>query len=319
MKKMFKMLSVMAFLLCAFLIPCTVSAETTETSEKPAYTVLLLDISEGNNFSFEGEIIYTVASATDQVKTASANFSKAVLSVDVNHYIAVIAYDSTAETVIDFSSNKDEVVNAINSLDIGDDAPDMAEALELADTLLSSVTDQDADKNVVIFTTGRTRSGDYTYSGKYDSSAPGSNWYNTETKVNLYAYANEAYKKVAILHKYAKVYAIGLFDNWEDMPEKGQELVSFFKMFTEDLANPEENFYAVYDENDIDSAFADVCNEIIDNSYTDVTYQGYYFDAVIWADKEEITEGTDVDSFDPNLLSTRGQIVTFLHRALNLK
>ena len=51
------------------------------------------------------------------------------------------------------------------------------------------------------------------------------------------------------------------------------------------------------------------------NSFTDVT-GGYYARAVAWAVENHITNGTDDTHFSPDVACTRGQIVTFLYRAM---
>ena len=52
------------------------------------------------------------------------------------------------------------------------------------------------------------------------------------------------------------------------------------------------------------------------NPFSDVPAGEYYTDAVLWAVKHEITNGTGEGCFSPDLTCTRGQIVTFLYRAL---
>ena len=52
------------------------------------------------------------------------------------------------------------------------------------------------------------------------------------------------------------------------------------------------------------------------NTFQDVISSSYYADAVNWAVSEEITSGTSATTFSPNDTCTRGQIVTFLYRAL---
>ena len=54
------------------------------------------------------------------------------------------------------------------------------------------------------------------------------------------------------------------------------------------------------------------------NPFKDVKSGAYYYDAVLWAVKNEITNGTSKTAFSPNATCTRGQIVTFLYRAQNL-
>ena len=51
------------------------------------------------------------------------------------------------------------------------------------------------------------------------------------------------------------------------------------------------------------------------NPFVDVYPSDYYYDAVLWAVKWGITNGTDATHFSPDATCTRGQIVTFLYRA----
>lgn len=50
--------------------------------------------------------------------------------------------------------------------------------------------------------------------------------------------------------------------------------------------------------------------------FTDITSNQYYYDAVLWALENGVTDGATDTTFDPNGYCTRGQIVTFLHRAV---
>lgn len=52
------------------------------------------------------------------------------------------------------------------------------------------------------------------------------------------------------------------------------------------------------------------------NPFTDVKETYYYADAVLWAVKEEITNGTSPTTFSPDDDCLRSQIVTFIYRAL---
>ena len=52
------------------------------------------------------------------------------------------------------------------------------------------------------------------------------------------------------------------------------------------------------------------------NPFTDVAADAYYADAVLWAVKEDITNGTSSTTFSPDADCTRAQIVTFLYRCL---
>ena len=50
-------------------------------------------------------------------------------------------------------------------------------------------------------------------------------------------------------------------------------------------------------------------------SFKDIDPSAYYYNAVLWAVEKGITNGTGTDTFSPNAPVTRGQTVTFLHRA----
>ncbi len=52
-----------------------------------------------------------------------------------------------------------------------------------------------------------------------------------------------------------------------------------------------------------------------ENPFTDVGNE-FYYDAVLWAVENGITTGTTPGCFEPNSACTRGQVVTFLYRAL---
>ena len=51
------------------------------------------------------------------------------------------------------------------------------------------------------------------------------------------------------------------------------------------------------------------------NPFTDVTPGAYYYDAVLWAVENGITNGTSATTFSPDNTVTRGQVVTFQYRA----
>ena len=52
----------------------------------------------------------------------------------------------------------------------------------------------------------------------------------------------------------------------------------------------------------------------MDNPFTDVDPNAYYYKAVLWAVGSNITTGTSETTFSPNASCTRAQIVTFLYR-----
>ena len=52
----------------------------------------------------------------------------------------------------------------------------------------------------------------------------------------------------------------------------------------------------------------------VENPFTDITADDYYYDAVLWAAAKDITKGTAETTFSPLAPCTRGQVVTFLYR-----
>ena len=52
-------------------------------------------------------------------------------------------------------------------------------------------------------------------------------------------------------------------------------------------------------------------------SFTDVTQNDYYYDAVAWAVGNAVTEGTAETTFAPENTCTRAQAVSFLYRYTN--
>jgi len=53
------------------------------------------------------------------------------------------------------------------------------------------------------------------------------------------------------------------------------------------------------------------------HDFRDIESGAYYYKAVLWATENGITDGTSKKTFSPEAKCTRGQIVTFLYRALN--
>ena len=52
------------------------------------------------------------------------------------------------------------------------------------------------------------------------------------------------------------------------------------------------------------------------NPFVDVGSKAFYYKPVLWAVENNITSGMDATHFNPNGACTRGQVVTFLYRAM---
>lgn len=59
----------------------------------------------------------------------------------------------------------------------------------------------------------------------------------------------------------------------------------------------------------------EVSNEEEENSFVDICKDDYYYEAVLWADKEGIVHGIDDTHFAPAMRASRADVVTFLWRA----
>ena len=64
----------------------------------------------------------------------------------------------------------------------------------------------------------------------------------------------------------------------------------------------------------IQVSFREIAAQAV-NPFTDVSTGAYYYDAVLWAVANGVTNGTTATTFSPNVTVTRAQMVTFLWRS----
>lgn len=241
--------------------------ESDPNNDTVRYNVLVLDTSSSSDFRVGGEIIYTADTAIEYMKVSAKKFIEGIENAEGTNYIAIIEYKGEiANTVSSFSTDYDALNNAIDNLSESEHIRNVASGLQTAAALLDGISDPNAIKNVVLFTTGMTNAGDYSYEGHYNENTPGSGWYRMDTGIHLYAYANVAYQIAEALKGKATVYSIGLFQTMENMPEEGLEIVQFFKLFAKDLATP-GHFYDVKDPQDLEFIFGGVADIIIGNEF----------------------------------------------------
>lgn len=237
------------------------------------YTVLVLDTSSSADFLSGGSIIYTADTALSYVKQSAKKFLEDIIDADGTNYVAIVSYKSTATVVSDFSTDIEALTTKVEALSSADTIRDMSSGLDVANELLATVNNSSARKNVVLFTTGMTNNGGYTYSGHYDEDTIGSRWRRSDTNVRLYAYANTAYNSAQNLKDQGiSVYTIGLFQTMEGMPDEGKDIVEFFKLTTSDLATSEDYYYPVDDPNDLEFVFGEVADDIV-NQLKEITFR----------------------------------------------
>lgn len=274
--KMKKCLAIILSLI--MIITCFPLVVTAAKKEKPAkrYTVLVLDTSDTTTFrGSSGEEIYTADTAIEYVKKASSCFIDSVGKASGDNYVAIVSYKDVATTISGFSKDFSGLKESVYSLYESSTSRSIADGLKAANSLLQNINDENAIKNVVLFTTGITNDGDYNYSGRYNEDTVGSSWRRTDTDVKLYAYANTACEEADSLKSAGvSVYTIGLFQTMEDMPEEGEDVVALFKLTAKDLATSEEHHHSVDDPEKLEFTFGEVAEDIVDPLKTiTFTYQ----------------------------------------------
>ena len=251
-------------LLLGMLPISALAAENEGEEELKRYTVLVLDTSSTATFLHDGEPIYTADTAIEYVKKAAMKFISSLVNADGTNYVAVVSFKATASVVSGFTDDTQALNKKVGELTAADNIRDISAGLEAADALISTVPDgEHVRKNVVLFTTGMTNNGDYSYSGRYDENTVGSNWRRTDTNIRLYAYANHAISVAEALKQKATLYTIGLFQTMEGMPEQGKDIVEFFKLTAKDLATSTDYYYPVDDPDDLEFTFGDVAGDIV--------------------------------------------------------
>ena len=269
MKRFLAGVLALVMLLCC-MPTITYAAEAEEPVKR--YTVLVLDTSGTSTFTSGGKDIYTADTAIEYVQKASSRFLDNISGASGDNYVAVVSYKKSATTVSNFTKDFDSLKSKIDNLYASGTTRSISSGLAYANTLLQKVTDKSAIKNVVLFTTGMTNIGDYSYSGQYDENTVGSSWYHSSTNVNLYAYANSACAQAEQLkEKGIGVYTIGLFQTMEQMPEEGHDIVSFFKLTANDLATSDDYYYPVDDPEKLEFTFGEVADDIV-NQLKEITF-----------------------------------------------
>ncbi len=252
----------MLLLICVLfqIIPATVFA-----TETVRYSILVLDTSASSDFvDSSGEVFYTANTAIDYVKTASKKFISDIKKASGTNYVAIVEYKgSSANIVSEFSTDYTALSSKIDSLYASEGTRSVSLGLETAYSLLEKITDDTAKKNVVLFTTGMTNEGDYSYDGRYNEDTVGSSWRRMDTQIRLYAYSNSAIDQADKIKNNAMLYSVGLFQVMEDMPDEGADIVEFFKLFTSDIATSSDYFYDVNDPNNLEFVFGEIAEDIV--------------------------------------------------------
>lgn len=235
-----------------------------EQEETVRYSILVLDTSSSSDFvDSSGNVFYTADTAISYVKTASKKFISDIQKASGTNYVAIVEYKgSNANIVSEFSTDYTALSSKIDSLYASEGTRSVSLGLETAYSLLKKIADDTAKRNVVLFTTGMTNEGDYTYDGIYNEDTVGSNWRRLDTQIRLYAYANAAINQADKIKDNAMLYSVGLFQTMENMPDEGEDIVEFFKLFASDIATSEEYFYDVNDPRNLEFVFGEIADDM---------------------------------------------------------
>ena len=254
-----KLLSI--FLLITVFLVCNLNVVMASASDANRYIVLVLETSEGSEFTVDGRVVYDAKSPIEYTKQAAKAFVNQALFDGSYNKIAVVSYNSGAQCISTFTNDKNSLCSSIDYLYAKDKHNvDIGSGLRIADTLLNSVN---GEKHVVLLTTGMSfRSGGYSYSGKYDETVVGSIWNIPDTGIHLYAHANEVHRIADIIKETATIHTVGVFQTMSQAPETVRPIAAFFRLFASDLASDTFKHYAVENINDLTAVFKNVANEI---------------------------------------------------------
>ncbi len=202
-------------------------------SSNSQYTALVLDTSG----SMSGTPIA-------KQKEAATSFCETLINTSSNNYVSIITFSSSASVKCDFTNDLNTLKSIINSTDASG-TTNTNDALLKAGNKLQGVTNNNANKIIVLCSDGLPCEGARKTSGKY-----------TGNDHDAYAYANAAYDTAIELKKSYEIYTLGFFHSLS-----GNDL-TFGQKFMNDLQN--EGYYNVNDPEQLTDVFEDIAKEIVD-------------------------------------------------------
>lgn len=235
MKGIFKK-ALSVFLALILVSSFTMLGFTSNAADKETirYTALILDTS--------GSMSGTPA---QKQKEAAIKFCEAMLNAKGSNYICIIRLNSSSSLGLAFTDNLNDLETYISKIPASG-GTNINQALTVADSQLSSITETDAIKNIVLCSDGLPESGSYTYSGRYTSS----DYYD-------YEYANAAYNTAESMKPRYSIYSLGFFHSLS-----GSDL-AFGKTFMNDIQNA--GYYEVTDPDELVFTFGEIAGDITDN------------------------------------------------------
>lgn len=212
---------------------------TFETTLEETTTSALQQVSNSKNIILDLDISGSMSGTPlDAMKEAAIEFCTKMLNVDPNAKIAIVAFGSTSEVGVQYTSDLDTLIEYIDGLSLMG-ATNMFESFEDVKILLE--TGDGDSKNVIIMADGMPNSSpsDYDHTGSYG--------YSANATLN-YDNAN--------LKPLATIYTIGYFHNLSDSEKDDAE------PFMKDLASDSTLYYNA-DVDSINIVFNQIANDII--------------------------------------------------------
>lgn len=232
---------------------------TSDGSVTTRYTVLLLDVEGGFSMLNNGVEIYKVETPIESVKQAAIKFVEQMSEGEGENHVAVIAYGAESKLICDFTDDINTLKGKITNINSINGFADINEGLLYSQEILNKVVGANVTKNIVHFTQGVNGIGDeYLQVGKYSSED--CNWYNTATNIKFYEYSNATYKTFESMKDSYNIYSIGLFQQFDEVPELGKPVLDFAKKFSEDIQNA--GYIEVDDVDNLIFAFDKVAEDI---------------------------------------------------------
>ena len=176
-------------------------------------------------------------------KNAANKFCQQVITAQGNNHIALVAINTTASIICQFTNNLDELTAFIDKL-YANGGTNIHGALQLAEGLLAEITANDAIKNIVLCSDGLPESGE-TQDGPY-----------TDSDYSDYRYANAAYNIAQTLKQTNNIYTLGFFHSLYG------EKLEFGRRFMQDLAS-NGAYYEVTEVEKLEFTFGEIAEDVV--------------------------------------------------------
>ncbi len=206
-----------------------------EDKVTPRYVVLLIDCECTLTFTGYNGNRFTYESPLEDFKEAAMRFVDQLDEAGGENHYAVVSYASQSKIRTPFTTDAYTALDAIDGIYMEDSGTDIGMAFEYADSLLSKVTDPNAQKSIILYSKGTPCGGAYQDEGRYtydDCCLRGS----SEAFMFQYANGTYAYYEENIAPKY-DVYSVTVFPDTTELPDDVWADMLFFKCVVRDLQN----------------------------------------------------------------------------------